>query len=110
MLGRRRVEMADKTLASMDAVTPLTGAELIYVDQASADRKATVDQIKAFAIAGIDTSGGSTGGAQAGEWTYNATTMQPPASGQIRLNNVNPTVATEMYVSNMTAQSVDTSL
>lgn len=40
------------------------------------------------------------------EYQFNATTTVPPAAGQIRLNNVDQTLATEIYVSKSTAPGV----
>lgn len=60
----------------------------------------------AFVTAAVAASGS---GSDTGEWNFIATTTAPPATGQIRLDNVTQASATHMYVSNITATSVDVS-
>jgi hypothetical protein len=40
--------MANSTLAEMTDINTITGAELIYVDNGSADRKATINEVLAY--------------------------------------------------------------
>lgn len=60
----------------------------------------------AFVTAAVAASGS---GSDTGEWNFIATTTAPPATGQIRLDNATQASATHMYVSNITATSVDVS-
>lgn len=42
------------------------------------------------------------------EYSYNDTVAQPPAGGQVRFNNINPTAATLMWISGVTAPGAAT--
>jgi hypothetical protein len=59
-------------------------------------------------IAALGDGGGL--GMQTLEFTYNGTTTAPPASGQVRLNNTDQTMATRLYISNLSAIGIDRSM
>jgi hypothetical protein len=44
--------MADQSIAGMTPIVSLAGTEKFYVDQASTDRQATIDQLKSFCTTG----------------------------------------------------------
>lgn len=55
--------------------------------------------------------GGSGSPAQGtGEWVYNNTTTEPPAANQIRFDNADPSLATQMWLRELSADSIDVSL
>lgn len=74
----------------VDGVTLLNAATLNRLDQA-------IDELDSRPV----------GGSAFGEWMFNATITEPPGSGQVRLNNANQTLATKVWIHNVTAPGVD---
>jgi hypothetical protein len=74
----------------VDGVTLLNAATLNRLDQA-------IDELDSRPI----------GGSAFGEWTFNVTITEPPSGGQVRANNADQTLATKLWIANITAPGND---
>lgn len=76
-------------------------AQVTPFPEAPVDGQQYARKDAAWSIVAASTAG------SAGEWTFNTTLTAPPSSGQIRLNTADQTVATTLYISDLTAPGSD---